>query len=60
MITVLIGFTLIQPIFMGFRVMNSENISLEDKIEIAANIATDHSLQNTDNLGIRFLWYNHL
>ena len=48
-ITVLIGFTLIQPIFMGFRVMNSENISLEDKIEIAANIATDHSLQNTDN-----------
>lgn len=48
-ITVLIGFTLIQPIFMGFRVMNSENISLEDKIEIAANITTDHSLQNTDN-----------
>lgn len=46
---VLFGFTLIQPIFMGFRVMNSENISLEEKIDMAITIAENQSMQNTDS-----------
>lgn len=45
---ILVGFTLIQPIFMGFRVMNNESTSLEDKIEMAQSIADNRSLQNTD------------
>lgn len=46
---VLFGFSLIQPIFMGFRVMNSENISLEERIDMAKTIAENRSMQNTDS-----------
>ncbi len=45
---VLVVFTLVQPIFMGFRAINSENINVVDKIEMAQRIAGSKSLQNSD------------
>lgn len=46
---VLVGFSLIQPIFMGFRSMNAEEISLNEKMETAQLIANNRYMQNTDS-----------